>query len=126
MKLTIKSIVAMLLVAMVMTTFAMPCFAEDRNKPISVGEIGDNVVYGNTDDTKDMTEMAGKVIGLIRNVAVIVGVILITVLGIKYMMGSAEEKAGYQKSMVPLVVGIVVVMASTQIASMVFNLLNSN
>ncbi len=39
------------------------------------------------------------------------------------MLGSAEEKADYKKSLIPLVVGIVVVMAATQIMTMIFSFL---
>ena len=46
------------------------------------------------------------------------------ILGIKYMMGSVEEKADYKKSLVPLIVGIIVVMAATQIMTMIFGFFN--
>lgn len=62
--------------------------------------------------------------GLIRNIAVIGGVLLLMILGIKYMMGSVEEKADYKKSLVPLIVGIIVVMAATQIMTMIFGFFN--
>ena len=44
------------------------------------------------------------------------------VLGVKYMLGSVEEKAEYKKSFVPLIVGIVLVVAATAIASFIFNM----
>lgn len=69
-----------------------------------------------------LPETIGKVIAYIRNAAIIIGIVIILILGIKYMTGSVEEKAGYQKSFVPLIVGIVVVMAATSIASFLFSL----
>lgn len=69
-----------------------------------------------------LPQTIGKVVAYIRNAAIIVGVVIILILGIKYMTGSVEEKAGYQKSFVPLIVGIVVVMAATSIASFLFSL----
>ncbi len=69
-----------------------------------------------------LPQTIGKVIAYIRNAAIIIGVVIILILGIKYMTGSVEEKAGYQKSFVPLIVGIVVVMAATSIASFLFSL----
>lgn len=69
-----------------------------------------------------LPQTIGKVIAYIRNAAIIIGVVIIIILGIKYMLGSVEEKAGYQKSFVPLVVGIIVVMAATSIASFLFSL----
>lgn len=64
----------------------------------------------------------GKVIAYIRNASILVGVVILIILGVKYMIGSVEEKAGYQKSFVPLVVGIIVVMAATSIASFLFSI----
>ena len=43
-------------------------------------------------------------------------------LGIKYMLGSVEEKAEYKKSFMPLIVGVVVVTLALQIAAMIFSL----
>lgn len=74
-------------------------------------------------DTGSISQMAGRIIAYLRNAAVIIGVIIIIILGIKYMTGSVEEKAGYQKSFIPLIVGIVVVVAATSIASFLFGLL---
>lgn len=72
--------------------------------------------------TNGVKTTAQKVLGLIRNIAVIAGVVLIAVLGVKYMLGSVEEKAEYKKSFMPLIIGAVVVMAATQIATMIFSL----
>ncbi len=69
-----------------------------------------------------LPQTIGKVIAYIRNAAIIIGIVIILILGIKYMTGSVEEKAGYQKSFVPLIVGIIVVMAATSIASFLFSL----
>lgn len=74
-------------------------------------------------DTTEIKTMVAKIIKWIRNVAVIAGVLILTVLGFKYMLGSAEEKADYKKSLIPLVVGIVVVMGASQIMAMIFSFL---
>jgi len=41
------------------------------------------------------------------------------------MMGSAEEKAEYKKTMIPYVVGAVLIFASTTIVNIVYQLANS-
>ena len=80
------------------------------------------VVFGATVDVKDVplpTEIlgiAGTVVGLIRAITVVATVVLVAVFGFKFVMGSANEKADYQKSFVPLIIGVIVVFASTYIA----------
>ena len=64
-----------------------------------------------------------KVIKFLRNISIIAAVIIIIVLGIKYMMGSIEQKAEYQKNFVPLIVGIILVVSATSIASFLFSIM---
>ena len=110
-KKTVKIISGILLAILLvgfMSTFA---FADGE----STGAISPDQVTPTYGDSTGLTSMAGKVVGLIRNIAVIGGVVILMILGVKYMLGSTEEKADYKKSLIPLVVGILVVMAATQI-----------
>ena len=118
MKKTVK-ILTVLLIAIVLISFASNVFAGDTAalKPKDI--IAD---YGDTDATKDLKTSAGKVMGLIRNVAAIAAVIIIMVLGVKYMLGRKKKKAEYKKSFMPLIVGIVLVVAATSIATFIFGI----
>ena len=58
---------------------------------------------------------------VIRNFAIVIGVIMLMVIGVKYMLGSAEEKADYKKSLMPLVIGIFIVMFAATIVSFVLS-----
>jgi type IV secretory pathway VirB2 component (pilin) len=64
---------------------------------------------------------AGVVLGAIRNVSVIVSVIALMVIGVKYMVGSVEEKAEYKKTMIPYIVGCVLVVSATTIVTFIYN-----
>jgi len=111
-------IIAIVLIALTLMSITTTIFAASGSM-LTPSDIEGKIEY-ESDASTGLTEMAGKVVGLIRNIAVIAGVILLTVIGVKFMLGSAEEKAEYKKSLVPLVVGIIVVMAATQIATMIF------
>jgi type IV secretory pathway VirB2 component (pilin) len=122
MKRTMKLISILLLAVILVSSMSTLCFAEEKKaaaEPVKPSEITPK--YDDL-DTTDFKGTAQKIMGLIRNIAVIAGVLLIAILGIKYMLGSVEEKADYKKSFVPLIVGAVVVMAATQIATMIFSL----
>ena len=73
------------------------------------------------DGDGEVGELAGKIISFLQYVAIIGGAIILAALGIKYMMGSVEEKAEYKKSFIPLVVGVIVVMGAITIANVLFN-----
>lgn len=100
-------IVSVLMIAMMMCMVATPVLA-----------VTATVTPTQPTDTAGILKLAGKILGFLQWIALIGGVLIIAVLGIKYMMGSLEEKAEYKKSMIPLIVGIIVVMGATTIANL--------
>ncbi len=129
MKGTIKLLSVLMIAVMLVSMIPVQVFADDKTTTTGtysglITEIDDKGKgVDNSEGATAIKETVGKIIKLIRNVAVIAGVLILTVLGFKYMLGSAEEKADYKKSLVPLVVGIVVIMAAAQIMSMIFSFL---
>lgn len=67
-------------------------------------------------------EIGNDVIGIIQLVGTFVSVGVLVVLGIKYMMGSVEEKASYKKAMLPYLIGAIMLFAITNILAIVVNL----
>lgn len=57
-----------------------------------------------------------------QTVGIVVAVVILLILGIKYMIGSAEEKAEYKKTMIPYIVGAILIFASTTIVNVVYNM----
>ena len=68
--------------------------------------------------------VGNSILGILQIVGSIVAVAVIMVLGIKYMMGSAEEKAEYKKTFIPYIVGAVLLFAGVNIASAVVNMVS--
>lgn len=71
--------------------------------------------------TSGITDFGRKIMGIIQTIGVVIAVVILMVLGIKYMMGSAEEKAEYKKTMIPYVIGAVLIFGASTIANMVYN-----
>lgn len=71
--------------------------------------------------TGGISTIGGQIIGIITTVGVVVSVVVLVVLGIKYMIGSAEEKAEYKKTMIPYIIGAILVFAASTIASIVMS-----
>lgn len=91
------------------------------------------VVFAQSTDPRDITPLQGtgtssvkslgqQILGIVQLVGSIAAVVVLVVLGIKYMMGSAEEKADYKKSMIPYLVGAVLIFASTAIVGVVYDM----
>lgn len=122
MKKTMKIFTVLLLVVMIFT-FTTNVLAATGTQ-VTPSQLEDKINYGDASDTNSLMTQAGKIMGMIRNVAIIAAVIIIMVLGIKYMLGSVEEKADYKKSFVPLIVGIVLVVAATSIATFIIGIID--
>ncbi len=74
--------------------------------------------------TAQIQSMGQKVVGVLQTIGVVISVIVLIVLGIKYMMGSAEEKAEYKKTMIPYLVGALLIFAASMLANVVYQFAN--
>ena len=74
---------------------------------------------------EDVTNVGNQIVTILTTIGIIASVIVLIVLGIKYMMGSAEEKAEYKKTMMPYVIGAALVFAASAIANILYNFLGN-
>jgi len=74
--------------------------------------------------TEKIDSVAQRIMGILQAAGIAIAVVVLMVLGIKYMMGSAEEKAEYKKTFIPYIVGAILIFAATTIANMVFQFAN--
>lgn len=70
---------------------------------------------GNLDPTSSnkIETVTSKILTIITNIGIAVSVIMLATLGIKYMLGSVEEKAEYKQSLIPYVVGAFILFGIT-------------
>lgn len=119
MKKTNKIIVALCIILTILT-ICVSSFATGELKPTDITGTGisDERLTG-------IKDLGNVIVSVVRTVGVIVAVVILLVLGIKYMMGSAEEKADYKKSMIPYIVGAILIFASTTIVGIVYDMANA-
>ncbi len=67
-------------------------------------------------------KFASTILNAITIVGVVISVIMVMVLGIKYMLGSVEEKAEYKKTMIPMLVGAILLFCSSTLVSIIYGL----
>lgn len=64
------------------------------------------------------------IVWLVRTVGESIAVIMLIVIGIKYVLGSVEEKAEYKQSMWPYIIGAVLVFAGAALTDIIYKALN--
>ena len=73
------------------------------------------------EDTERATKKVGIILAAIRNISAVASVIVLMIIGFKYMIGSVEEKANYKATMIPYIIGCVMAVAGTTIVSFIYN-----
>lgn len=119
MKKQIKLISVLLIVLTIVLTLSNVVMASDIPGKI------ETISKGNSSaDTDKVIQLGATIVTIMQTVGIVVAVVILLILGIKYMMGSAEEKAEYKKTMIPYLVGAVLIFASTTIVNVVYQLAN--
>ena len=111
-KKTMRIICAVVIALTVIVSLCNVCMA------IEVTDIKPNTKVQST----NLTNICSNIAGIIRNVGIVLAVVILMILGIKYMVGSAEEKADYKKSMIPYLVGAIILFGAAGIAQVVVSL----
>ncbi len=72
-------------------------------------------------DTKDLQQAGNNIVRILQTFGVILSVIILIIIGIKYMLGSAEEKAEYKKTLMPYVIGAALIFAASTFAQVAYD-----
>lgn len=114
---TVKAmkILSVVLMLMLMFTIVMGTVSNADSASI-VDELTSG---GGSADTTGIQGVGTNIVSIITTIGIIVAVVVLLILGIKYMMGSASEKAEYKKTMIPYLVGAVLIFGASAIAKAV-------
>lgn len=120
MKKQVKIISIMLVVLMALTAISSVVLAApDLSSTIK------DMANGSGNQPDEVINLGKTIVTIMQTVGIVVAVVVLLIIGIKYMIGSAEEKAEYKKTMIPYIVGAILIFASTTIVNVVYNLANS-
>lgn len=111
-----KKTVKMLSVILLITLVAMFSFGVISN---ATDDVVSNLFNSSNTNTSGIQSVGANIVSIITTIGIIVAVIVLLILGIKYMMGSASEKAEYKKTMIPYLIGAVLIFGASAIAKAV-------
>ena len=124
MKMTKKSIIFIILLA-VFIIFITPIKSNANSSKnisntknfteytIKVSSVEDLIGYNpgkiNDGDAQAVANKIGPILNIMTTIGMVLGVLVIIILGIKYMIGSVSEKAEYKRTMIPYLVGAIMI-----------------
>ena len=83
-------------------------------------EVGD--LTGDQAGMTGLKSTGNTIVKVLTTIGVVVSVIVLIALGIKYMLGSVEERAEYKKTLLPYVIGATLVFAASAIAQIIYDI----
>ena len=79
---------------------------------------------GNKINTTEIESFSSSIINVVSIVGSAAAIITLIILGIKYMMGSAEEKAEYKKTLLPYIIGAAMVFGASVLVGVIYGFMN--
>lgn len=79
-----------------------------------------HIMDGNAGSSEKLKAKAEKVLGIIQTVGIVISVIMLMVIGMKYILSSVEERADYKQTLMPYLIGAVLVFAGTTIPQIIY------
>ena len=128
-KIIIKSILTMLICMTIIINFNINIYANIENElkisAVSQDPIENpNAYKPNITPENEIGEMAGSLLGTINVIGVVCSIVVLIVIGIKYMLGSIEEKAEYKKTIWVYILGMFFLISATTIPNIIYNIFN--
>ena len=102
----------------ILLTFAMVMLISTSAFAVDLTNFAGNT---NTTAANSVLEISNSIIGILTVAGMAVSIIVLIVLGIKYMMGSTAEKAEYKKTLMPYFIGGILIFGASAIAQVVMS-----
>lgn len=102
------------------TGTGMPTYKDQITDPIQNPD-----KYKPTQDTSGASKlknMANDLIGALKALGTILAVVILIIMGYKYMIGSVSERADYKKSMIPYLIGAIMLFAIPNMVGIIYDL----
>lgn len=106
-----KKIYIVLIVIIIMITFFNAnCFASDVT-----------AIYNGTTDSRISTPVA-TILGIIQAIGYASAIVMLTYVGIKYILATPDGKAELKKQLVPYIIGIILLFSGSTLAVIIGNI----
>ncbi len=110
-----------IIITIFLILFLLPVHCQAESALEDLGELGNYGILQEEDSYDNFLSKVGVFLTFFQIIGSIISVICLVVIGIKYMMGSAEEKAEYKKTLMPYMIGAILIFAITNILSIIYD-----
>ena len=72
----------------------------------------------------NLINIGNIIVGIVKTIGTTISILILTIIGIKYIMGSVEEKAQYKQTIWPYIIGAILIFAGSQLTQMIYDIFN--
>ncbi|MCI8383622.1 MAG: hypothetical protein HFJ33_01935 [Clostridia bacterium] len=120
-----KIMIIAILVILFISILPNTSFMSNTSK-INSKMLGDLDQYASQEPVSSkLQDKVGVLLGVFQTGGSAIAVVCLIVLGVKYMMGSVEEKAEYKKTLVPYAIGAMMVFAISNFLNIFYQIATS-
>lgn len=114
-------IINILLIFIILLITIIPnfCYSVD----LGLGDL--NQYEGTNPGSTKLEAKANTIFAGIRNIGIVVSVAMLIIIGIKYMLGSVEEKASYKGTLVPYLIGALLLFTGSLIPELIYKFMQN-
>ncbi len=116
MKKCIISIIAIFLLSIIISCSIL------RVQAVGIDALDNPDSYKNsTEDNSKLIDIGNIIVGVVRTIGSAISIVMLIIIGIKYIMASVEEKAEYKQTMWPYIVGAILIFAGSNLTNIIYN-----
>lgn len=110
-----KNIISIVTILLISVTLAVFLYGVQAT---GLGEINDNP---NTTPNGEFIPIGNIIVGVVKAIGTALALLMLTIMGVKYIMGSVEEKATYKQTMIPYLIGAILIFSGAQITQIIYD-----
>ena len=121
----IGSVLIISVIIITLLTVIIPTYSYADNSLDSLGLDDLDDYKGTNPGSEKLKSKANIIFSYLRTIGIVVSVVALIVIGIKYMMGSVEEKASYKQTLLPYLVGAILLFTGSFIPQMIYDIMQN-
>ena len=120
--------ILIILIMLLITLIPNFCYAEYVKQDVGSGSgstsglgLGDlNNYLGTSTGSVQLEKKANYIFSAIRNIGIVLSVVILIIIGIKYMLGTVEEKANYKETLLPYIIGAFLLFTGSIVPQLIY------
>lgn len=121
----IGSVLIISVIIITLLTVIIPTYSYADNSLDSLGLDNLDDYKGTNPGSEKLKSKANIIFSYLRTIGIVVSVVALIVIGIKYMMGSVEEKATYKQTLLPYLIGAILLFTGSFIPQMIYDIMQN-